>query len=229
MKSIILLVVLLLSVSIYSEAEHGWNSPASVSREIIKAFKNLKTYQANFTISTTRGKKTKVMSGKCYYKSGGKMRFDFNKPYGDVIVSNGKKLWIYIKKLNAVGIQSLTLNKKHHGKPLFMATSATGIERMFKKYHYKFDQIKQPRVIDSKRYFILDLTQMVKVGGFSKIKLFVDADNYFIKKAIASNEFGLTSTIKFTNIKKNILIEDGRFKFTTPGSAKIVQNPLIKE
>ena len=45
---------------------------------------------------TKQGKKVKTMGGTCYYKKEGKIRFVFSNPSGDVIVSNGKKLYYRI-------------------------------------------------------------------------------------------------------------------------------------
>ena len=211
------------------EAEHGWNSPAMIARKVIEKFDKLESYKAQFYIETKVGKKIKKMSGTCLYKKVGKMRFDFSSPYGDKIISDGKTLWIYIKKLNAVGRQSLTLEKKRDNRPIFTEFSGPGLTRLFRKYHYRFDNIQQPRIIGKEKFFILDLKQKVKIGGFAKIKLFIAQNSYLIKKAVAVNDFGLTSTISFKNIRTNINIQDGKFRFNIPGNAKIVQNPLVNE
>lgn len=211
--------------------EGGWFSPAQVIREITGAFSKLDSYRANFSIKTKGPGKNRSMSGTAWYKKGGKMRLNFSKPSGDVIVSDGKTLWIHIKRLNAVGIQSLQLDRKVDKRPLFMSTNGPGLKRLFRKYHTRFKDPNQPEMVDGKRMFILKLSQMVKVGGFSKMTLYVNADNYFIEKAEASNEFGLETTVEFKNIKRNISVKDGFFEYEQdiPGRAVRVTNPLVKE
>ncbi|MCB1160796.1 MAG: outer-membrane lipoprotein carrier protein LolA, partial [Leptospiraceae bacterium] len=139
--------------------------------------------------------------------------------------------WIYIKSKNAVGKQDLTIQKKNKaGKLIFSANSKEGLYRLFRKYHYKFDSTKQPRKgEDGNLYFVLDLEQREKIGGFENILLFVDAKTYLIKKAIASDSRGKTTTLEFSNIALNQELEDGLFKYHISGNSKIVNNPLVSD
>ncbi len=210
---------------------HNWNSPSEVVKKIKKKFSNIKSYTAEFRISTVNNKKTTNLRGNCFYKAPGKVRYDFKEPEGDAIVSDGKTLWIYIKRIGAVGKQDLELKKNNSSGPIFQAASAEGLNRLFRKYHYKFESINQPQVSpkDGKPYFVLALEQREKIGGYENMILFVDAETYLIKKAVAADGRGKESTMEFTSIQLDTDIEDGVFNYHISGNAKIVNNPLVSE
>ncbi|WP_108974490.1 LolA family protein [Leptospira ryugenii] len=222
------------SVSIFSQTNpaHNWHSPSEVVKKIKNKFSKIESYSAEFQIRTIENKKEKFMKGKCLYKRPGKIRYDFSEPDGDEIVSDGKTLYIFIKRLGAVGKQDLTLDKKNSSGPIFSANSADGLSRLFRKYHYKFDAIEQPRLVidkDPTKYFVLELDQREKIGGFEKMKLFVDSESYLIRRAVATDGRGKETTISFSNINFQEDIQDGVFNFHMSGNAKIVNNPLVSE
>ncbi len=208
---------------------HNWNSPSEVVKKIKKKYSEIKTIAADFQINTVNNKKTTNMKGTCQFKNPGKIRYDFAQPNGDTIVSDGKTLWIFIKKIGAVGKQDLEIQKNNNsGEPIFQAASGTGLSRIFRKYHYKFDSINQPQKgEDGKDYFVLALEQREKIGGFENMTLFIDANEYLIKKAIGRDSRGKESTIQYSNIQIDTEIEDGVFNYHISGNAKIVNNPLV--
>ncbi len=224
-------ILIFFAVSPIFSQSHNWNSPSEVVKKIKKKFSNLKSYSAEFRITTINNKKTTLMRGNCFYKAPGKVRYDFKEPDGDAIVSDGKTLWIYIKRIGAVGKQDLELKKSNSSGPIFQATTSEGLNRLFRKYHYKFDSINQPQVSpkDGKQYFVLALEQREKIGGYENMVLFVDAETYLIKKAVAIDGRGKESTMEFASIQLDSDIEDGMFNYHISGNAKIVNNPLVSE
>ena len=224
-------LILLSPDSLFSQA-HNWNSPSEVVKNVKKKFADMKSYTADFKIQTVNNKKITNMKGKATYKSPGKIRYEFAEPDGDLIVSDGKTLWIYIKKINAVGKQDLEINKQNtSGEPIFQSASPAGLNRLFRKYHYKFDNISQPRNAnnDGKSYFVLSLEQREKIGGFENMLLFIDAETYLVKKTIATDSRGKQTTIEFVNMVLDPEVEDGTFNYHISGNSKIVNNPLVSD
>ncbi len=226
-KSFFFLFYLSVAINLYSEnPPHNWKSHSMVAKEVIKTYESFKTYKADFVITS----KNKIMKGIAYYKQPGRVRFEFTQPYGDLLISDGKILWIVVGKQNLVGKQDLTLDvKNENDKPIFAVMPGRGVSHLFSKYHYKFDDIYQPKEINGKKYYVLDLEQKVKMGGYEKMKLFINADNFFIEKSIAEGSFGLITTIEFFNIKTNIEIEGKLFQYNPPENVRIIMNPLVSE
>ncbi|MCB1190717.1 MAG: outer membrane lipoprotein carrier protein LolA [Leptospiraceae bacterium] len=211
---------------------HNWNSPSEVVKKIKKKYSEINNYKAEFLIETVYNKKSTTMKGSCVYKSPGKIRYDFTEPEGDIVVSNGKFLWIYLKKIEAVGKQDLSIQKEDSsGKPIFTSMDSHGLSRLFRKYHYRFESIQQPKKdeTDNRSYFVLSLEQREKIGGFENITLYVDSENYLIKKAIANDSRGKTTTIVFSKMELNTDMEDGIFNYRIGGNVKIINNPLVSD
>jgi outer membrane lipoprotein-sorting protein len=224
-----LFIILLLLPSLLLAQAHNWNSPSEVVKKIKKRYSELKSYTSEFTITINNNKKSTQMKGSCSYKTPGKIRYDFSNPEGDTIVSDGKTLWIYIKKIGAVGKQDLEISKNNtSGEPIFQANSIPGLNRIFRKYHYKFDSINQPQKLeDGKEYFVLSLEQREKIGGFENMTLYVNSNDYIVYKAIGKDARGKETILEYSKFNPDTEIEDGIFNYHISGNAKIVNNPLV--
>ena len=222
-----ILFLFLYSFSLFSQA-HNWNSPSEVVKKVKKRYSELKSYSSDFLITINNNKKSTQMKGNCLFKSPGKSRYDFEAPDGDAIVSDGKTLWIYIKKIGAVGKQDLEISKNNtSGEPIFQANSLPGLNRIFRKYHYKFDSINQPQKLEGKEYFVLSLEQREKIGGFETMTLYINANDYIVHKAIGKDSRGKETILEYSKFIPDAEIEDGLFNYHISGNAKIVNNPLV--
>jgi len=211
--------------------EHSWGySHADVARKVQEKFKSMKSYTAQFSLTTVDGGRKKEMSGTSYYQNPGKVRFAFDRPAGDLIISDGRLMWIYIKSLNAAGKQDLRIKKTdENGRAIFLDVTDQGLVRLFKKYHYFFDTTEQPRKVDGKDYFVFILEQREKIGGYEKIRLFVDASSYLIYRAIAEDAYGKTSTITLTDYNLDAPLEGSLFQFKPDEKVRIINNPLVND
>ena len=213
-----------------------WHSNVGVARKVIKKFDNLTTYSAHFAINTKEGKRTRLMNGTVYYQKPGRLRYEFTKPKGNLIVSDGRIMWFYIKRLNIVGKQDLTLNrKKPSGRPIFQMAPLTGVRHLFQRYHYRFDNLNQPRYESigvnknkKNKFFIFDMEQREKIGGYEKIKLYIGAKNYLIRKAKGDNGYGKVTTISFFHIKLNSALDGKLFQYKPDNNVSVVENSLVE-
>ena len=209
--------------------EHNWHSHAEVARKVVQVFEEMKSYRADFSITTVDGKRTRSMRGTCYYQKPDRVRFSFQEPAGDFILSDGKTLWVYVRRENAVGRQDLELDvKNENNKPVF-TTAGPGLARLFRKYHYRFDTVKQPKTLDGRDVFVMDMEQREKIGGYEKIRLFIDAKSYLIHRAEASDGYGKQTTITFANQKTGIPLEGKLFHYEPGDNVRVVSNPLVDE
>jgi len=225
-----ILSISLLFASSIGAQEGEWFSHARVARKVIEKFKAVESYTADFTIATVDGKKTNNMSGKIYYQKPNFVRFEFSRPAGNEMISDGRTLWVYIKRINAAGKQDLRLNKKdENSKLIFSEIPGPGLIRLFRKYHYRFDTPKQPRKESGRNVFVLDLEQREKIGGYEKMVLHIDAKDYLVTKAIASDDYGKVSTISFSNMKLNVPLDGALFQYKPGRSVRVVNNPLVSE
>ena len=224
-------------VGIYAEGKKpslpknidNWYSHTEVVKKTIEKFESFSTYQANFSITKTkRGAST--TSGVVYYKKPSRIRYEFKNPQGNLIISDGKKMWFYVSKLKTVGKQDLSLSKKDaNGKAIFRETPATGVKRLFTKYHYRFDSLEQPKSFPFCNCFVLDLDQREKIGGYVSMKVYIDSKRYLIKKSEGIDASGSKHVITFSDIVLNKQLEGKLFQFQANDKIQVVQNPFVKE
>ncbi|HOJ28906.1 MAG TPA: outer-membrane lipoprotein carrier protein LolA [Spirochaetota bacterium] len=192
-----------------------------IVKQIKKTFSDVESYQANFVMVSDKMGKRQTQSGTIWYMSPHYLRIDFDVPYGQKIVSDGKQVWIYIPSINVVAEQDLNSS-------MFAIGTGSGLNRLFSKYHYKFDGKEQPRVEGNNKYYVLFLKQKETRSGFRTMKLWVN-EQYFITKAAGETANGKNITIKIKNINTKVDLKKGFFKFDPPSNARIIKNPMLAE
>jgi outer membrane lipoprotein-sorting protein len=192
--------------------------------QVKNKFRSLDSYQAQFSITSTRtGKKTQ-QSGVIKYKNPGRLLIEYHSPQGQKVVSNGKSMWVYIPSMNVVAEQDLMSDSG-----LFSSASKSGLDRLFLKYHYRFASKDQPEKMSSgeKKYTMI-LKQKERKSGYRTIKLWISED-YFIERARGETSTGKEVEITFSNIQTDINLPNGIFKFDMPARARTIKNPMIAE
>ena len=193
-----------------------------IVKQIKKAFSDVDSYQASFVMISDRIGKRQTQSGTIWYKSPHYLRVDFDSPYGQRIVSDGNQVWIYIPSLNIVAEQDL------NSGTLFSVGTGPGLNRLFSKYHYRFDGKEQPREESNNRYYVLFLKQKETRSGFRTLKLWVN-EQYFITKAYGETASGKNITLEIKNVTTKVDVKKGFFKFDPPSNARIIKNPMLAE
>ena len=191
---------------------------------IKKNFGKIESYQANFTIVSEKTGKTIHQTGTIRYKAHNKLNIEFSQPFGQKIVSNGKMMWIYIPSMNVVAEQDLNSESG-----IFTSGTKNGLNWLFSKYHYRFASKDQPEAQDdgTKRYTLI-LKQKESRSGFRKMKLWV-SERYFIVRAQGETSTGKKMDITFSDLKTNVSLPNGIFKFDIPARARVIKNPMISE
>ncbi len=220
-----LLLLMILFSGISLEAyKFDFVTVSDIVTKIKKRFGELETYQASFTIVSEKLGKKKTQRGVIKYKASNRLLLQFYSPQGQKIVSNGKMMWIYIPSMNVVAEQDL----KGDGG-IFSTGTKTGLKRLFSKYHYRFAGKEQPEVQkNGPKMYTLYLKQKESRSGYRTLRLWVSED-FMIRKAKGETSSGKKIEITFSDIKTNINLPNGLFKFDVPARARVIKNPMISE
>lgn len=198
---------------------------SDVVQNIKTRYGKIEGYSADFRITSDRGGKKTLQTGAVKSKYPDKMLIEFSSPAGQRIVANDKMMWIYMPSLNVVAEQDLNSS----GGSLLPTGTKSGLNRLFSKYHYKFDAKEQPAAdLDGKKYYTLFLKQKESRSGYRTIKLWITED-FLIKKALGETSSGKKVEIEFTNIKTDENFPNGIFRFDTPPMARVIKNPMMAE
>lgn len=225
-RKFILSSVIIFFISIGSAFAYKFDfvTVSDIVKNIKKTYAGLESYQANFQILSDKDGRKVTQSGILRFKASDRLLMEFTNPARQKIVSNGEMMWVYIPSLNVVAEQDLMSESG-----IFTSGSEAGLARLFSKYHYRFASKEEPETMpDGSKMYTLILKQKETRSGYRTIKLWV-SESYFIVKAEGETSTGKRVVISLTNIKTNIDLPNGIFKFEIPATARVIKNPMISE
>ena len=156
------------------------------------------------------GKVLRQSSGTFSLARPGKFRWSYAKPYSQLLVGDGEKVWVYDADLNQVTIR--TMDKALSSTPAALLSGSQEFEKIF-----AVDELPpadglswlaaKPRAADSG----LESAKLgFKAGTLEKLE-FVD-------------NFGQTTTITVTKLEKNPQLAGDTFTFVPPKGADVIGN-----
>ncbi len=156
---------------------------------------------------------TDVASGKIFVKRPGMMRWVYEKPYKQIIITNGTKLWIYKPEDNQVML----------GKaPAFFGDGkGAGFLADIKILRHKFN-ITLPEQKDS-RYFMLKLVPIERTFELAEIFLSVSRSTFKVNKIVTYNSYGDENRIDLINFRFDVLPAEDLFTFSIPEGVDVLE------
>jgi outer membrane lipoprotein carrier protein len=176
-------------------------------REFVEGAKTLRA-QFNQTVLDRAGKVTNESSGTMQFSRPGKFRWEYTKPFPQLIVGDGKKLWIWDGDLEQVTVKKLS--ESLGSSPAALLAGSNEIERSF-------------TLIDGGNTDGLDWLQAQpkdRDTTFESIRMgFGDAGLQVMELV---DSFGQKTLIRFAKVEKNPKLAADLFKFTPPKNADVV-------
>ncbi len=199
----LLLLILLSLISIGNGIAGGVDR----LREFVDGAKTLRA-QFNQTVLDRAGKVTNESSGTMQFSRPGKFRWEYTKPYPQLIVGDGQKLWIWDSDLNQVTVKKLS--DSLGSSPAALLAGSNEIERSF-------------TLIDGGDKDGLDWLQAQpkdRDTTFESIRMGFSDAGLQVMELIDS--FGQKTVIRFAKVEKNPKLAAGLFKFSPPKDADVV-------
>lgn len=179
--------------------------------DALRAFaSDVKSGTANFTQTVTSpdGKRRKVSSGSFEFQRPNRFRFAYAKPFEQVIVADGQKVWIFDADLNQASSRKLA---DALGATPAALLAGTNIER-------DFTLKAQPAEGG------IDWVQAVPKQAESTIQ---SLKLGFKGKELAAMEivdgFGQRSRLDFSAVQANVALAAERFQFKLPAGADLIE------
>lgn len=153
-------------------------------------------------------KLTQEASGTLAFLRPGKFRWAYAKPYAQLIVGDGAKVWVYDEDLNQVTVRRL--DRALGSTPAALLAGSKDFERAFKLGDLgEKDGLEwieaQPREKESN-------FETIRMGfGVAGLEVMELADS-----------FGQRTVLKFTALRRNPKLDAAQFKFVPPKGADVV-------
>ena len=172
--------------------------------------RDVKSGRAAFTqvVSSPDGARKKSSSGSFEFVRPNRFRFEYAKPFEQLIVADGRKVWIHDADLNQVS-----------ARPLSSALGATPAALLAGgSLEKEFDLAALPPK-DGLEW--VQATPKAKDGAFQSVRI------GFRDKELAALEivdsFGQRSVLQFADLATNVAVASKDFEFTPPKGADVVE------
>jgi len=149
-------------------------------------------------------------TGTMEFQRPGRFRWEYDKPYEQVIVGDGAKLWVYDKDLNQVTVKKL--GAALGSSPAALLAGSNDIERI-----YDFANLGSQEGLDW-----LQAVPKSKENAFERIRLGFGRNGIEVMEL--RDQFGQTTVIKFAAIERNPKLAPDLFKFVPPKGADVISD-----
>lgn len=155
--------------------------------------------------------------GTLYLKKPGRLRWEYQTPTPQEIVSDGTRLWIYTPELKQVNVSAA---------PAALAGPAgsflQGLGQVREHFDVRFLNPAQPT--DAEGLVVLDLLPKRPQPLMARLIISVDPKSWLVRQAIVHDELGNTVTVRFGETVANSGLSDGLFVFVPPPGVAVVQH-----
>ena len=204
MRSILFRLALLAGALIAIPASAG-------SIEKLHAFiEQTRSAKANFTqeVTDANGAIQQKASGVVQFQRPGKFRWTYDKPYEQIIVGDGEKLWIYDKDLNQVTRRNL--DRAIGSSPAALLAGADDVDKYF----------SLSAVGVKKKLDWLEVKPYNEESLFEKVRMGFRGNTLEVMELY--DHFGQKTTITLSNIQRNPKTAPDLYTFTVPQGADVV-------
>jgi outer membrane lipoprotein carrier protein len=221
LKSILSVIVVCLFAAASVRAETMASGGAPVSKDLKQVLDRLQrhyhdtnsfTAKFNEEIATV-GAPKKNRTGTVSFRKPGRMRWEFDDPEKQTIVSDGETLYSYDPDLNQVVETPLKQALKSSSATSFLL----GIGNINRDFKAAFAHPATPTGL-------VDLVLDAKSGGYV-IQVGLDPKGYNLMTLTLTDQLGDVTRIDFSDIHDNVELSDSTFAFKTPAGADVVTAP----
>ena len=171
--------------------------------------KNTKTLKADFAqaVIAKNGRKPQQSSGVVAIARPGKLRWEIQKPFPQLVVGDGEKIWIHDPELQQVTVRKA--GQAIGGSPAALLSGSNELEKNF--------TLAEGGERDGLEW--VEATPRSADSGFEKVRLGFAGDNLRAMELLDS--FGQTTALIFNRVERNPSLAPGLFRFTPPPGADV--------
>lgn len=154
------------------------------------------------------GRLVQESRGTLAFQRPGKFRWVYEKPYAQVIVGDGQKVWIYDQDLNQVTVKRL--DKALGSTPAALLAGSNDVTRAF--------DLSDAGRKDGLEW--VEARPKDKEASFDRIRIGFGASGLAAMEL--SDSFGQTTVLRFKSLQRNPRLEASLFRFSPPKGADVI-------
>lgn len=183
----------------------------------------IEDYSATLTITTDES----VTNGRMEYRIPNQVRIDFEEPAGQILVSDGETLQVYIPQFNVVLQQPL---RRRTDEALATLANEQGLNLLRQNYSIAFLDSPSPVPLETgsgESVTKLRLNWRNSTEGYRQLIISIDGD-LLIRRIIGVTANYQEIQFDFEDFRINEGIPDSRFDYEAPSSANLFTNFLFE-
>lgn len=191
-------------------------SALSIAQQIQAFYDRTTDFQADFVqVSRNRLYGEERRTGRVIFRKPGRMRWNYNAPSGDVIVSDGRTLWAY----QADERQAVQQQLGQSQLPTAI-TFLAGTGRLTDSFTFRLLDASQFRFPSG---YVLELRPTTPQPTYERIIFYVDRATYQVARTAVIDAQGNQNRFDFSNPRVNTNVPESTFQWTPPAGTSIVR------
>ena len=173
-----------------------------------------KTLRAGFTqiVVAKNGTRPQQSSGVMIFSRTGKFRWQIEKPYSQLLVSDGEKVWIYDPDLRQVTVKKV--GNALGGTPAALLAGESGGKSTLEK-SFTLREAGEREGLEW-----VEAVPKSQESGFEKLRLgFAGSD---LKAMELFDNFGQTTSLYFSNLERNLVVAASLLSFKPPAGVDVI-------
>jgi len=138
----------------------------------------------------------------------GRFRWSYAQPYAQLIVGDGKRVWIYDEDLNQVTVRAMA--RALGSTPAALLAGAADVERAF--------ELTDAGQRDGLEW--VEAKPREREAGFERIRLGLGTAG--VQAMELTDHFGQSTLLRFSNIARNPKVDPDAFRFVPPKGADVL-------
>ena len=210
--------ILVLGVATDAQAQ----SPETVMERAVKGYTDMRSMRADFrqTITNPLTGTNATSRGVLARKDPNLLSITFSDPKGDRVVSDGSSVWVYLPSSAPGQVIKMPANGSSMGMVdpggLFLSSPSS---------RYTISAAGSG-VVGGRKTTVVNLIPKGANNTFSRAKVWVDAADYTIRQFELVDANGLTRVVTMSNVRPNVTIGAGEFRFTPPKNARVIDGGM---
>jgi outer membrane lipoprotein carrier protein len=183
-----------------------------------KAYDAVRSLQADFVQDLTVPllDQTQRSRGTMYHRRPDRFLMKFSDPAGDIVVADGKYLWLYYPSTDAKQVIRTTLEEGGHQVDLQREFLSNPTAR----FRATLDGTE---AVGGRSADLLTLIPRQSSSPYRKIRLWVDRQDALVRRFEITEQNGTLRRLELRNLRANVTLPDGLFAFTPPAGAQVFQ------
>ena len=213
---LVLLAAVFASSAVAATASDSAQSLDETVRGIEARYRSVRTLRVAFTQTYQWGGSTRVESGTAYFARGGLMRWDYTEPQSKLVVSDGKRLWLYIPEAKQVTRSTMKTNEDAR-VPFPLLVSHFDLHRIFSKIEWAGNALKP----DPGNRVLRGIPKRGYQEEYSEVLIEV-TPSLDIRRLVVFYPDRSVMEFKFDDIKENVALASRLFTFAPPAGTEVI-------